>query len=73
MHTIPNIELIPHDRKPHWVTTKQQVTVFNRRVEGDVVGDTICTTAVPASAMKYFGRGCHVPALSVRGLLRAHG
>jgi hypothetical protein len=54
--TIPHIELVSDDWKPHRVCTKQQLAIFDGGVEREVVRKYVSAASVPASAMLEFGR-----------------
>jgi hypothetical protein len=54
--TVPHIELVSDDWKPHGVGTEQQLAIFDGGVAREVGRKYVSAASVPASAMLELGR-----------------
>jgi hypothetical protein len=56
LSTVPHIELVSNDWKPHWVCAEQQVAIFDGCVAREVRREYVSAASVPARTMLELGR-----------------
>src|SRR5947207_1954288 len=54
--TVPDVELVADHRHPHRVCAIEQVTIFDRRVQGEIDGNHVSAASVPTRAVDTLGR-----------------